>query len=315
MEIGTLLFNWLPEADYIRCARAMTELYQDHGDSKNHMQTRIFTIAQQLGKEKFVQLFKKYFGSIKKTKTPLYTFNESAEDCIAKLKSYPIPTISETNYNDWKKLSVSPAKVGSKIVSVLLRYPYGKLRPSLMEKIVDLTDRLGLHFVRLTQDKNLLLPLVHTSALPEVYNFINNESNDIDLSLKSFSGHIHSCIGPAVCKQGVLDTTDITTRIALKLDALFKDKQQQKVRFANEVLKMIRVSGCPNSCGGHRGASIGIQGLKNKGKPCCKLFLDDGNDKFEQPIQQDGLLGLDEMADKVLGLLINKFKLNETSTK
>ncbi|MCP3968308.1 MAG: nitrite/sulfite reductase [Lentisphaerae bacterium] len=305
---GVLLFDWIPESEYIRCAKAITELFYDHGDRNNRMQARIRFIVKRIGKEAFIKLFMEYF---EKTVVSEETssWNYDLNNCSANLKNIASPAPATQEYSTWENMQVYPTSISDEIFSVLLRVPNGNLNSSQMKQIADLADMAGLNFIRLTTEQNLLFPLVQKSILTGFYSYLNEKMNDIDLTLKSFSGNVVSCLGATVCKIGILDSTAMAQKLALRLDELFNGSLPLKEKYAEKILAMIRISGCMNSCSCHPSADIGLQGLKKKGEPHYNLFLRIGDNKFELSVPQEKPLSLDAATEKVIELLKQKFSI------
>ncbi|QSH41583.1 nitrite/sulfite reductase [Lentisphaerota bacterium ZTH] len=305
---GVLLFDWIPVEETARCARAMTEMFYDHGNRENRMQARVRFILKRLGETEFKKLFMEYYSKAESGQSmPEWDYDLSGS--LSRLKKFDTPESAAREFQAWQELVVTPAKFNHETVSVLLRVPNGNLTSSQMELIADLSEKCGLEFLRLTTEQNLLLPIVHKSALPEIFNFLNDISDNIDLCLKSFSGNIVSCVGANICKIGILDSTAMAQKIADKLDELLITSPELKTKLANRIVEMIRISGCLNSCSGHPAACIGMQGLKKKGEPHYTMFLREGDNKFELSAPQEEPLPLDAAAEKVIDILKQKFNL------
>jgi len=293
--LGIKLFDFIPCEEVPRCTLAMTELFYEHGDRKNRNKARIRFIVKRLGSEKFVELFNEYF---KKTKLEIKDFPECEFELNAETKS-----ITEQNVDqDWLKYAVLPTRFGDNIVSVKLFVPGGNLTAEQLRKIARASDLYGVSFVRLTAGQDIIFPLIQRGVLAELYEFLKTELSDIDLTLKSFKGHITSCIGANVCKIGILDSPAAVNVIAAKLD-----NSDIKAELRSKILDMIKISGCPNSCAGHPVACIGLQGQKKRIdgelEDVYKIFLKTDNNKLALAEAQDYLVKQSDVPDKILELL------------
>ncbi len=298
--LGIKLFDFIPSKEVPKCTLAMTELFYDHGNRENRNKARIRFIVKRLGNEKFAELFNEYFE-----KTILD--EKGFPEWELKLKPETQKTQAQDINQDWLKYAVSPTRFEDDIVSVRIFVPYGNLNSGQLRKLAEASELYGCPFVRLTQGQDIILPLVHKSNLPELYTFLRTELSDIDLTLESFDGHITSCVGVTVCKIGVLDSPSLGKAIALKLD---------KAGFTPEtypdILDMIKISGCPNSCAGHPAASIGMQGQKkridDKLEDVYKIFTRTGKTALALAETDDCPIRQDDVPDKILELLKEKFK-------
>jgi len=297
--LGIKLFDFISSDEVPRCTLAMTELFYDHGDRNNRNTARIRFIVKRLGKEKFLELFNEYFKNtvFDGKNFPAWKFNLKSET-----KTFPEQSVNQ----NWLKYAVSPTRFAN-IVSVRIFVPGGNLNADQLRKLADASDLYGASFVRLTPGQDILLPLVHRSALAELYNFLRNELKDIDLTLESFKGHITSCVGATVCKIGILDSPALGNAVAAKLD-----EADIKAESYSKILDMIKISGCPNSCAAHPAAGIGMQGQKkkidDKLEDVYKIFVKRDNKAFALSEAEDYLVKQDDVPDRVLELLKRNFK-------
>lgn len=262
-SLGVILVDFLPDSQILRCAAAMTDLFYDHGDRANRNQARIRHILKRLGAEGFKQLFNRYYE-----KTPAYPLSPLSETNYAHLaeKAQCTATVSapENRYDSWKKYAVLPTNLRSDIVSVRLYVPYGNFTAQQLAKLAGLGEKLNSEFLRLLPSQSILIPLVHDSTLAEIYHSLLKDFPEIDLTLKSFTGHIVSCVGSAVCKIGILKSPAIADAIAIEMDKILPVDTPEKIEILHTLTDHLRISGCPNSCAGHPAAKIGLQGQKKR---------------------------------------------------
>ena len=305
--VGVKLFDFIPCEDVPRCALAMTELFYDHGDRENRNKARIRFIVKRLGEEKFIELFKEYFDKFELPVPDYPKWKLDIDSEVNNLKSFPEKDIDDVAYQAWSKLAVSDTCLGDDVVSVKLFVPGGNLTAEQFRKVADLVEFCGCSFVRLTAGMDIILPLVSRLALPEIYSFLKNELVDVDLTLESFKGHLTTCIGATVCKIGVLDSPSMGIAVGAALDEYFKDEIGAKVENALKILDIIKISGCPNSCGAHPAACIGLQGQKKKidGKleEVYKIFVKNDCRDFALAESEDNFVVASDVPEKVLELL------------
>jgi sulfite reductase beta subunit-like hemoprotein len=309
--LGVELIDFLPCNEVPRCALAMTELFYDHGDRQNRNAARIRFIVKRLGQDKFIELFHEYFNKTDLATMDFPKWKLDLEAEIKGLSKFDEQNVEDTSYHEWLKYAVTETAFGQDIVSVKIFVPSGNLRADQIKKIAVAVDNYGGSFVRLTANQNILLPLVHKSALPVLYKFLKNEMQDIDLTLKSFKGHVTSCVGSTVCKIGILDSQSMGNYIGFALDEYFKNKTSLKAEKASRILDMIKVSGCPNSCSGHPAACIGLQGQKKKinGKvePVYKIFSKRDCKEFALAESEDYFVLEEDAPERVLELMEQSF--------
>lgn len=263
-RIGVKLFDFLPVEKLSKCALAMVDMFYDHGDRDNRNRARIRYLVERFGADEFKKLFMEYYQkSSVADNRPVH--EELYENSVERLKkSQGAEADSNDAFAQWQQFAVTPTRFGDDVVSVRLFVPGGNLLAGHLEKLAEIVEYTGCDFIRLTAEQDILLPLVHRSCLPELFKLIEREFDDIDLTLKSFKGHIVSCIGASVCKIGILDAPAAADAVADELDAYFADKLELKGRCGRTVIDTVRISGCPNCCAAHPSAPIGLQGQKKK---------------------------------------------------
>jgi sulfite reductase beta subunit-like hemoprotein len=262
-SLGIELFNFLPDSQVIRCAVAMTDLFYDHGDRINRNQARIRFILKKFGADEFKKLFNEYYA-----KTPDYVLSLAPEFNYAhlaeKVKRAAARTVLENGYDSWRKHAVIPTNLGPDISSVRLYVPHGNLTAPQLVKLAALVEKLDIGFLRLLPSQDILIPLAHSSSLVEIYNLLLKDFSEIDLALKSFKGHIVSCVGSGICKIGILKSPDIADAAGAEMDKMLPADTPEKVKILRTLTDHVRISGCPNSCAGHPAAKIGLQGQKKR---------------------------------------------------
>lgn len=262
-SLGVVLFDFLPDSEVLRCAAAMTDLFYDHGDRINRNQARIRYILKRLGEDEFKRLFNEYYAQ-----TPVYASTLTAGVNYAhlaeKVKRAAAQPATESGYDSWKKYAVLTTNLGPDISSVRLYVPYGNLTAAQLVKLAGLGEKLNSVFFRLLPSQDILIPLAHASSLAEIYHSLLKDFSEIDLTLKSFKGHIVSCVGAGVCKIGILKSPEIADAVGAEMDKLLPVDSTEKVEILRTLTDQVRISGCPNSCAGHPAAKIGLQGQKKR---------------------------------------------------
>ncbi len=258
-KIGHILLEFLPEEDLLKAVKAMIELFYDRGDRVNRMQARLRFLVEKIGIDGFRKLFLEYFNK------------ETTENGIIKTIDYAnfIPNLTkfeinntDENYNQWIDFCVKETKFKD-IVSLVLYVKNGDLSKEHAQKLANLLDNINSPIVRATINQNLVVPMVHKSALPYIYEFLNNEIPEIVSESFSIRGQIRACVGSTVCMIGVQDSVSIADSIAVELDNLANLYPQYRKIIFKEA-KNIRISGCPSSCAGIPVAPLGFIGLKKR---------------------------------------------------
>ena len=307
-SVGLELFGFLPAFQVVRAAVALTELFYEHGDRANRHQARLRFLLKRLGAEAFQRLYLEYFA---RTEAPVV--HVRAEELFSSL----IPGLKRgraarpaEGFELWEKIAVMPTRFGDDVKSVRLFVPYGNLEARPLRKIAALAAEYGSPVVRLLATQDILIPLVHRSALPGLYKRLKKEVAEADLTFSSYKGHLVTCVGATVCKIGMADSPAVGDTIAAVLDRSLPADTPEKLALLKTVADELRISGCPNACAGHPAAKLGVECLlKREGaelKTVCSVFAGAGLGAHGEPHLSERLPGgpvpPDRLAQRVLEL-------------
>ncbi|MGH7308706.1 MAG: sulfate adenylyltransferase [Candidatus Rokuibacteriota bacterium] len=129
----------------------------------------------------------------------------------------------------------------------------GRLSAEQMQRVADLADRYGSGELRTTTMQNLLILNVPRSRADALAGEL--EGAGLRLRASSFWRGTVACTGTEFCKLALTETKGFARWLVEELEARMPGFEQH--------LK-IHVTGCPNSCGQHWIADLGIEGKKTK---------------------------------------------------
>ncbi len=129
----------------------------------------------------------------------------------------------------------------------------GRLGPADLRAAADLADRYGTGEVRTTIMQNLVIPNVRRSQAGALAR--DAEAAGLRLEASPFWRGTIACTGTEFCKLALTETKGFARWLVDELEA--------RMPGFGEHLK-VHVTGCPNSCGQHWIADIGIEGKKMK---------------------------------------------------
>jgi len=264
---GVLLQDFIPALDAAKAAKAMIDLFSDHGNRQNRALARIRYIVREKGAEEFKRLYLEYFG--KADAPALVPMPEKKAERILP-KSYSAHL--NPGFDDWKKLNTHPALKESESL-VHIRVPHGNLKVRDLETLLWIMEKYSLSEYRLTPGRSLYCIDFPTDALPALYDDLLKLLPHVDTTLKSFKGQIETCIGCTVCKIGILNSPEFGDRLGERLDEYFREKPAEKLELANRILEMVRISGCPSCCTAHPAAEIGLNGLLKGGAKVWQFYV------------------------------------------
>lgn len=129
----------------------------------------------------------------------------------------------------------------------------GRIMPQQMRVAADLAERYGSGELRTTNTQNLLLiniPRAHVETVAKELEYA-----DLRIAASPFWRGAIACTGTEFCKLAITETKSFTRWLV--------DELEDRVPGFDQQLKL-NVTGCPNACGQHWIADIGLEGKKIK---------------------------------------------------
>jgi sulfite reductase (ferredoxin) len=126
----------------------------------------------------------------------------------------------------------------------------GRITTEQLRRVAELATKHGDGSIRLTVTQNIVVLNIPSSALQEFE--VDAASVGIPLRGAPFQRGTLSCTGTEYCKLAITETKHFSIRLAAELD-------ERLPGFA-EAIKL-HVTGCPNACGQHWTADVGLQGV------------------------------------------------------
>ncbi|MGC2752682.1 MAG: nitrite/sulfite reductase [Candidatus Acidiferrum sp.] len=129
----------------------------------------------------------------------------------------------------------------------------GRITPQQLRTAADLADRYADGHIRTTSMQNLLIvnvPRHHAAAVAHEL-----EVAALPVQASVFARGTVACTGSEFCKLALTETKAFSRWLTHELEERLPDFQEQM---------RLNVTGCPNSCGQHWIADIGIEGKKIK---------------------------------------------------
>jgi len=221
--VAVKIEDFVPAEDIFEVAEAIKRLFDKHGDRANKHKARLRYVLARVGVEEFTRLYKQEREIIK-----------------TEGLSFELPQIREI---------ASRFPVPAESVTVRLSLKKGDIPADDLDKVGEIAAKYGQGFVRTTQLQDLLI----TGVAQEDIDKVNAELGN--LSMNVFGNGVPkvvACAGASTCKLGLCLSRGLADAISARLGQLDAE--------ATDSSPVIRISGCPNSCGHHCISSIGFQG-------------------------------------------------------
>lgn len=232
---AAVLYDELVEpTEVLYYAEAMVRLFMAEGDYENKGKARIRYIVKRMGKEGFIECYKKHLAEVRRE----YHF-EGIEPVMAE-HARAVP--------DTGSAHILPQRQEG-LFSVVLHPLCGQLMLEDGEKIQELIADIPAAELRLSMNEDL---------------YVRNLTKDqAERLLKAMESHMMmtnirmsvSCIGTPTCEVGVNQSQRLCRNVV---------KAVSEAEINENLLPMMYVSGCPNCCTRHAAAALGFAGRKIK---------------------------------------------------
>ena len=256
---GIKLFDRLPAEQCVQLAFALTRLFNDKGCRTNRAHARIRFLRDDFGDEALCEMLLEYFEEAKKN-SPL-----CPEEILTAEKRpatrFPENAVPAAGFETWRALAVRPLAGG--MVGVRLFVPFGTFTAGELEIFARTMEKYGASRLQIVPTEDFVIA-VSASQLAGLYNVLTDELGSRDYTMRSFVGHVTTCIGSTVCKSGVQDAPGFGLALAKEFDrALMPIDTPAKLAKAAKILSEVKICGCPNSCANPPAAEFGFVCKKN----------------------------------------------------
>ena len=251
------LYEWLPEAEILPVAQAVSRVFARLGEKANRARARIKFLVAKQGIEEFRRLVEE--------ERPKLRHDPRFTDFIANAHNWEEQPLREAKplgngpfpagFERWRKTNTYAQRQPGYFVATV-KLPLGDATADQMRALAQMARKYTRETVRATVEQNLVFRWVSEGDLPEFYADLQR----IGLSEAGAEGisDITSCPGTDTCKLGISASRGLAGELRERLYTI-SDK------LPPEVAKLrIKASGCFNSCGQHHIADIGFLGVGRK---------------------------------------------------
>lgn len=245
---GWQVFDFLPEKDLFRAAKAAKNFFNLNGNRKNRHKARIRYIFYKNGEEETKRL---YFEEYNKLGADA---SLDFEPAVLPFE-YKVPTFAPINdeseaFKTWKRRYAQKQSVGNGYYAVI-PFLHGNTSPKVFAKIADFLEEFGNDVIRFTPRQNMQVRNIPEAYLPNVYQFFKNLGLSLDVPV--ILNNLTSCTGADTCRLGICLPKGLVKGIRRKLEQSNLDLEQLPD------LK-ININGCSNSCAQNAWSDLGFSG-------------------------------------------------------
>ena len=269
-----VLHEWVRATEIGRVAEAILRIFHRMGNRENRQRARLKYVRKRLGDPGFLETYLTVRAEVDAEAAAELALPPPANRAPAGPVVDDVAPVREGTYLRWRSTSIVDQQQEG-YVAAYLRLQLGDITSDEMRALGRIADEIGDGTVRLTIDQNILLPWVDKRSVPALYTRL------AAAGLARLDRHtvrdVTSCQGADTCNLAVTSSRSVASAITARLEADGLGAEGDAAR------TLIKISGCPNSCGQHHIADLGFHGgAKNTGDgavPVYQLHLGGGVDE------------------------------------
>jgi len=239
--VAVKIEDFVPSDKVFEVAEAIKRLFDKHGDRGNKHRARLRYVLARVGVDEFIKLYRQEREELQSAGLPYEP--PSIRDIASRY------AVGEAAQGDVQtQLQVLPDKTAGR-VTVRLRLKNGDIPADDLVKVGRIASEYGQGLIRTTQLQDILI----TGVAGEDVVKVEGELKDLTIDVFGAAGpKVVACAGASTCKLGLCLSRGLSDAITEKFGAGSAAGQADGT--------VIRISGCPNSCGNHYIPDIGLQG-------------------------------------------------------
>lgn len=286
-EIAHLWREFLPERELLTACEAVLSVFFRDGERKNRKKARLKFLLRKVGEAAFLKRLDEEFERIQAERGA-----ENAEKLVEYLNSYKESeapaqrpgggeSLGDGAFTRWKRTNtVAQKQAGYRVVT--LKLPLGDITAEQLRHVARLCQLHGNGEVRTTNTQNIVMRWVPEGSLYALF----KELSRFELA-EPDADHISdvvSCPGGDYCSLAITKSMGVAAQIRGHL-AGFSERGEAEDWIRAIGPFEVKISGCPNSCGQHHVADIGLTGVMAKDA--------DGVERPHYSLRVGGGVGLD----------------------
>ncbi len=282
--VGKVIKDFLPKADLLPYIEAVVSVWNLLGRRDNKYKARIKITVHENGLDNFADLVEERFAAIRPTFSGVdqeilseIAAHFAAPEFISKATdAYDAYRLANPAFASWSDTNLAEHRAeGYAIVSISIKkhgQTPGDATSDQMRVMADLAEKYGHNELRISHEQNVILPHVHKSDLPAVYQALREA--DLATANIGLISDIIACPGMDYCALATARSIPIAQEIATRFEELKLEHEVGPLK--------IKISGCINACGHHHVGHIGILGLDRAGVENYQITL--GGDGTEDAV-------------------------------
>ncbi len=264
------------DGEYIRIAEAILRVFDREGDMpgllrKNLNKARIKFLLHKIGPDEFrAKVVEEFKGDWSKEPLDMEALMAMAPEGPSEGDLPSSAAAILPGFERWRETNVRRQKKPGH-VAVTVTIPMGNINTAQFRSLARIMRAYSGGNGRTNQNQNLVLRWVREDALPHLY--LDLKAINLGEADAETVADVVACPGADSCKLAI--TSSNQAGYSLREAIMAFDYQDPEVRKVT-----VKISGCPNGCGQHNLAGIGLQGssykVGNLEVPCYDIMVGGG---------------------------------------
>ena len=245
-----LLEEFVPEEALLPTCEAIIRVFQRTGDRQRRQKARLKFVLGRLGVEAFRELVRQELVAMPRDVVRPELEADLVEGPPESPRAGPWPMAPRTDYDLWRAVCVKPQQQpGFAVVAVAL--PTGKITAAQFRALAKIAASLAIR-ARTTIEQNIVLRWARQEALPALHAALSEHG-----LARPTPGTL---LDPVACPGTETCASAITNGKAMARALTYHLEQSDYLDDAAARQINVKISGCPNGCGQHEVADIGLYG-------------------------------------------------------
>lgn len=253
-HVGWKVFDFLPEKDLYRAAKALKNWFHKYGNRRNRHKARMRFVFYKYGEEEAKRLYLEEFAELKKDASIDFTLpNLSLEHHQPAFN--PEPDASN-DFSTWKNRyahrQTTDIGLAENLWFAYIPIKHGNNSTDFFSQVADYLGHYGNDVIRFTKREQIQVRNIPEEYLPNIYHFFKRIGN-YQIDYPAVANNLTSCTGADTCRLGICQPKGAIDAIVERL--LNSDLDLDAIPDFN-----LKMNGCPNSCAVATWSDLGFSG-------------------------------------------------------
>ncbi|MGB9612874.1 MAG: nitrite/sulfite reductase, partial [Candidatus Margulisiibacteriota bacterium] len=252
--VGKILHEEITPDEVGYVTKAVMNVFNKYGDRKNRHHNRLRFLIEDLGWEKFVELYQQEIVRTKEEEHIVLRIENGLPALPAVEGKLEIEPFGDLAYQAFLKYNVGKQKQEG-YYYIKLRIPFGEISAEELISLSELSSSLPHLIFRTTPRQNLVITNVPAHKINFVYEKVKQIL--VDFIFPDTVLDVVSCKAASTCNLGICNAIALAPTIVEKLKTAELDLDKYR-----DV--KININGCPNACGQHPVGTLSFAGMAKK---------------------------------------------------